>query len=81
LCNEGLEDLKFASIWWRDLWSIGSEDEGSWFGNNISNVLGDGKEIGFWKEKWIRKSYLCALFPNLYNKYGQQVGYCFGHGN
>jgi hypothetical protein len=47
LCNEGREELKHASIRWRDLWGIGNEDEGGWFGNNINNVLGDGKEIGF----------------------------------
>jgi hypothetical protein len=24
-----------------------------WFGKNVSSVLGEGKDIGFWKEKWI----------------------------
>ncbi|MCH90777.1 ribonuclease H protein, partial [Trifolium medium] len=72
LYEEGREMLKHASIWWRDLWSIGSEDEGGWFGNNINNVLGDGNEIGFWKEKWLGTTSLRALFPYLYNKSSQQ---------
>ncbi|CAJ2670830.1 unnamed protein product [Trifolium pratense] len=72
LCDEGREDLKHASIWWRDLWSIGNKDDGGWFGNNISNILGDGNEIGFWKEKWIGLSPLCTVYPTLYCKSGQQ---------
>jgi hypothetical protein len=61
LCNEGREELKHTSIWWRDLCGIGSKDEGGWFGNNINNVLGDGKEMGFWKEKWIARNAIFTL--------------------
>ncbi|MCI23323.1 putative ribonuclease H protein, partial [Trifolium medium] len=39
-----------------------------WFGTNVSNVLGDGKDIGFWKEKWIGTEPLRDLFPSLYVK-------------
>ncbi|MCH89974.1 LINE-1 reverse transcriptase like, partial [Trifolium medium] len=51
LYGERREGLKHASIWWRDILNLGSEEEGGWFGNNISSILGDGKDIGFWKEK------------------------------
>jgi hypothetical protein len=53
LYGEGRESLKKSSIWWCNLWSLGGEDDRGWFGSNISTVLGDGKEIGFPKEKWI----------------------------
>ncbi|GAU49718.1 hypothetical protein TSUD_272780 [Trifolium subterraneum] len=48
-----MEGLKHASIWWRDIWCLGGEGYGNWFGSNISSVLGDGKDFGFWKEKWL----------------------------
>ncbi|PNX71363.1 hypothetical protein L195_g027239, partial [Trifolium pratense] len=54
------------------LLTIGNKDDGGWFGNNISNILGDGNEIGFWKEKWIGLSPLCTVYPTLYCKSGQQ---------
>jgi hypothetical protein len=47
LYGEGKEKLKNSSIWWRDLWSLGGENDGGWFGSNISSILGDGREIGF----------------------------------
>ncbi|PNY01857.1 cysteine-rich receptor-like protein kinase, partial [Trifolium pratense] len=72
LYGEGRAGLKQASIWWRDIWKLGSEEEGSWFGNNISSILGDGNDIGFWKEKWIGATPLRELFPALYNKSLQQ---------
>jgi hypothetical protein len=74
LYGEGKEELQLSSIWRRDLWRIGSEDIGGWFGNNISNVLGDGKEIGFWKEKWIGMATLRDMYPALYNKSTRQNG-------
>ena len=46
LYGEGKERLKKSSIWWCDLWSLGGENDGGWFGANISSVLGNGKEIG-----------------------------------
>jgi hypothetical protein len=50
LYGEGKERLKKSSIWWCDLWSLGGENDGGWFGANISSVLGNGKELGFWKK-------------------------------
>ncbi|PNY00466.1 ribonuclease H [Trifolium pratense] len=72
LYEEGRDELKHASIWWRDIWRLGIEEEGSWFGNNISSILGDGNDIGFWKEKWIGTAPLRELFPLLYNNAVQQ---------
>jgi hypothetical protein len=74
LYSEGKEGLKTSSIWWRDLWRLGGEDEGGWFGSNISNVLGDGKKIGFWKEKWLGLAPLRDMYPTLFNKSNRQDG-------
>jgi hypothetical protein len=68
LYGEGKERLKNSSIWWRDLWSLGGEDDGGWFGSNICSILGHGREIGFLKEKWIGLTNLKTLYPALYNK-------------
>ncbi|GAU32181.1 hypothetical protein TSUD_68520 [Trifolium subterraneum] len=68
LYGEGSEGLKNASIWWRDIYSLGGVGDGNWFGTNISSVLGDGKDIGFWKEKWVGLEPLCDLYPLLFLK-------------
>ncbi|KAK2395047.1 hypothetical protein QL285_056813 [Trifolium repens] len=47
---------------------------GGWFGSNISSVIGDGKMLGFWKEKWIGMTTLKSLYPNLYLKSSLQNG-------
>ncbi|GAU43490.1 hypothetical protein TSUD_92010 [Trifolium subterraneum] len=72
LYGEGRPGLRRASIWWRDIWKLGCEEEGNWFRNNISCILGDGNNTNFWKEKWIGTAPLFELFPTLYNKSGQQ---------
>jgi hypothetical protein len=83
LYGEGKEKLKISSIWWRDLWSLGGEDDGGWFGSNISSILGDGRDIGFWKEKWIGSTNLRTLYPALYNKTSSPNGTVamFGYSN
>jgi hypothetical protein len=53
ILEEGRDGLNSASIWWRDIWRLGSGVEGGWFGSNISRSLGDGRDIAFWKENWI----------------------------
>ncbi|MCH90894.1 putative ribonuclease H protein [Trifolium medium] len=60
---------------------MGSAEEGGWFGTNICNVLGDGKHIGFWEEKWIGMEALRALFPSLFCKSTQQDGLISTMGN
>jgi hypothetical protein len=74
LYGEGKERLKKSSIWWRDLWCLGGENDGGWFGANISSVLGNDKELGFWKEKWNGTATLKSLYPDLYHKSSLQNG-------
>jgi hypothetical protein len=68
LLEDGKEGLKNASIWWRDIWKLGSGAEGGWFGRNISSCLGDGNDITFWKEKWFGPSPLRDAYPDLFVK-------------
>ncbi|CAJ2670577.1 unnamed protein product [Trifolium pratense] len=63
------------------LWSLGNVEERGWLGNNISSIFGDGKNLDFWKEKWIGMAPLRVLFPSLFNKSTQQDGYASDMGN
>ncbi|PNY03993.1 pentatricopeptide repeat-containing protein mitochondrial-like [Trifolium pratense] len=58
--------LKHASIWWRDICKVGNAIEGDCFGINVNNIVGDDKELGFWKEKWLCSGPLRELFPSLF---------------
>ncbi|MCH80186.1 LINE-1 reverse transcriptase like, partial [Trifolium medium] len=83
---QDLNILKKSSIWWRDIWRIGGGGEGNWFGNNTSCKLGDGNNIGFWKENWCGTDAFCDLFPSLYSISAQKeeaisaMGYWEVHG-
>ncbi|PNX74904.1 cysteine-rich receptor-like protein kinase, partial [Trifolium pratense] len=46
LYGEGRVGLNKASIGWRDIWRLGGEKEGNWFGGNISTILGDVQPDG-----------------------------------
>ncbi|PNX61624.1 hypothetical protein L195_g060751, partial [Trifolium pratense] len=52
---------------------VGELEGGFWFPKNVSSVLGNGKRIGFWKEKWIGNAPLQDLFPNLFAKETDQL--------
>jgi hypothetical protein len=75
LRQEGRDGLKHASIWWRDIWRLGCEEDGGWFSSNISSIIGDGGDIGFWKEKWMGTLPLRDLFPELFSKTTQPDGF------
>jgi hypothetical protein len=68
LYGEGSAGLKHASIWWRDIWNLGGENEGGWFGHNIGCTLGNGTEIGFWRDTWLGPEPLCIRFAELFDK-------------
>ncbi|PNY11621.1 cysteine-rich receptor-like protein kinase, partial [Trifolium pratense] len=56
------------SLWWRDVVGIGGKYDDCWFPSKVSSVLGNGKSIGFWKEKWYGAVPLRDLFPSLFEK-------------
>ncbi|MCH90431.1 ribonuclease H protein, partial [Trifolium medium] len=56
------------SLWWRDLMRVGCPGDANWFSSNIWCVMGNGKRISFWKEKWLGTTTFCELFPGLFSK-------------
>jgi hypothetical protein len=70
--GQGKERLKTSSLWWHDLWSLGGEDNGGWFGSNVRSVLDDGNNISFWKEKWLGMVPLCVSYPTLFEASSQR---------
>ncbi|PNX89544.1 ribonuclease H, partial [Trifolium pratense] len=65
---DGASSSPKDSIWWRDVLKVGELDGELWFPKCVSSVLGDGKMIGFWKEKWCGEVPFRLLFPNLFDK-------------
>jgi len=56
-----------ASRWWKDIHKVcGNTKSGKWFDNCIEWVVGDGKMVKFWEDKWIVEEPLCCKFPRLY---------------
>ncbi|GAU43034.1 hypothetical protein TSUD_12890 [Trifolium subterraneum] len=68
----GTVGLKHASIWWHDIWSLGGTGDGNWFGTDVSSIISDGNNIGFWKEKWLGMEPLHDLYPVLFIKIAHQ---------
>ncbi|GAU35786.1 hypothetical protein TSUD_56630 [Trifolium subterraneum] len=65
---EGTISRSTDSFWWRDILKVGGMEGDLWFPKNVSSVLGNGKLIGFWKEKWLGEVPFSELFPNLFLK-------------
>jgi len=42
-------------------------DEGGWFGERVSKVLGDGKNTFFWCDNWLGDVPLCRRFSRLFD--------------
>ena len=54
---------------WRDIVKIGEELEGIGidFTSSFRGVVGDGKDIGFWVDRWVDDSRLCDRFNRLFH--------------
>ncbi|MCH97622.1 ribonuclease H protein, partial [Trifolium medium] len=65
---DSLVPVRTTSLWWRDLLTVGGESDSYWFFSNLSNILGDGFALKFWKEKWLGMDTLKDLFPSLFAK-------------
>jgi hypothetical protein len=57
----------FASLWWRDICSIGSNLDHNWFSHGVLKKLGDGRFTSFWCDKWVGDLPLCDRFPRLFS--------------
>jgi hypothetical protein len=56
-----------ASSWWKDICGINVREDGSWFANNISRVVGNGLPTRFWLDVWVGNIPLCDRFPRLFS--------------
>jgi hypothetical protein len=50
---------------------VGREEAADCFKNNVSCIVGDGKNIGFWKLKWFGNQSFNVLFLLLFAKESQ----------
>ncbi|CAJ2678610.1 unnamed protein product [Trifolium pratense] len=57
-----------ASLWWRDVFSVGESIMPGWFRSNTRCIVGNGAEISFWNAQWHGDLSLGELFPNLFAK-------------
>jgi hypothetical protein len=68
LTGNTLSNNAKSSIWWRDIIGLERENDDNWFMSNIGSMVGDGKNIGFWRFKWYGGQSFSALFPDLFAK-------------
>jgi hypothetical protein len=59
------------STWWKNVIGVGREEAADCFKNNVSCIVGDGKNIGFWKLKWFGNQSFNVLFLLLFAKESQ----------
>jgi hypothetical protein len=57
----------FASLWWRDICSIGSNLGINWFSHNTYKKLGNGRLTSFWWDTWVGALPLKDRFPRLFS--------------
>ncbi|PNX59297.1 putative TIR-NBS-LRR resistance protein, partial [Trifolium pratense] len=59
-----------ASLWWKDLCSLDSND--GWFRTAVGKKVGRGDATSFWNEVWIGNQSLRQRFPRLFGISSQQ---------
>jgi hypothetical protein len=57
----------FASLWWKDICSIGSNLNNNWFIHGTVKKLGNGLATNFWCDRWLGDAPLRDLFPRLFS--------------
>ncbi|MCH81438.1 ribonuclease H protein, partial [Trifolium medium] len=57
----------FASLWWKDICSIGCNLNDNWFVTNVAKKLGNGEHTSFWEDTWVGNTLLKDRFPRLYS--------------
>lgn len=57
-----------GSRWWCDILKSCEllENGLGWFQKNISRVIGDGREVSFWRAKWVSGETLCRSFNRVF---------------
>jgi hypothetical protein len=57
----------FASLWWRDICSMGHNLHIDWFSQNAVKKLGNGRLTSFWHDPWVGNVSFSILFPRLFS--------------
>jgi hypothetical protein len=57
----------YASLWWRDICTIGYNLETHWFARNVVKKLGNGVHTSFWIDIWVDDISLKDRFPRLFS--------------
>jgi hypothetical protein len=57
----------FASLWWKDICSIGSNLSQNWFSQRVVKKLGNGANTRFWRDLWVGEIPLQCKFPRLFS--------------
>lgn len=70
------EVVSEGSIWWRDLWRL--EDREStregWLSGTLKSILGNEREVIFWKEDWLGSGFLGNIFNMLHHVFPLKEG-------
>ncbi|MCH83728.1 putative non-LTR retroelement reverse transcriptase, partial [Trifolium medium] len=57
----------FASLWWKDICSIGCNLNHNWFSQCVIKILGNGMCTSFWWDTWAGEISLKDRFPRLFS--------------
>jgi hypothetical protein len=57
----------FSSSWWKDICSIGMNQNHDWFSQQVVKVMGNGEHTRFWEDRWVGDATLSELFPRLFS--------------
>jgi hypothetical protein len=57
----------FSSSWWKDICSIGMNQNNVWFSQQVVKVMGNGEHTRFWEDRWVGVASLSELFPRLFS--------------
>ncbi|MCH81833.1 putative non-LTR retroelement reverse transcriptase [Trifolium medium] len=56
----------YASIWWKDICSMGTNLNLNWFAQQVVRKVGNGANTTFWYDKWVGDMVLKDKFPRLF---------------
>jgi hypothetical protein len=57
----------YASLWWKDVFSIGSNLNNNSFSQNVVKKLGNDTHTSFWDDIWVGNLPLKDRFPRLFS--------------
>ncbi|GKU96042.1 hypothetical protein SLEP1_g9323 [Rubroshorea leprosula] len=62
------ENIKFGSIWWRNMCKLSVIEEGKrgWLDKGMNLRVGEGIDVKFWWDEWCGEESLANKYPRLY---------------